>query len=263
MLRIGRFFCGRRKADYQASKGESMPDIDFRSLIESANKAARLDDLLEPFSRILACFEFEILQYFVIQQDYASFSFDRGVRAGLAMKAIAEFYKDDRPFDFDPTLKKLIRRMKPFHWHQITEDPNISELQLNICATYKREGFEDGVCFPVSTGPGDLAVICTSAKGRKFAISQTDLDLIHIACGTFHRRYNELANVAAFSTVELSDRESEVTALVLKGRSNKEIAQRLGISAHTVDAHLRRVFEKLGARNRLEAAVKYALVSGF
>lgn len=240
-----------------------MPHIDFKNLIESANEAVQLDTLLVPFSNILTSFGFEVLQYFIIRQDYKSISFKDGLRAGQVMKAIAELYGDDRPFDFDPALKKMILRMKPFHWHQAMADPSISDTQREICATYKREGFEDGVCIPVSTGPGDLAIISISAKGRTFPISQTDLDLIHIACNVLHRRYNDLAYTADASPVGLSDRESEVTALVLKGRSNKEIAKRLGISAHTVDTHLRSVFEKLGVRNRLEAAVKYALVSGF
>ncbi|OWQ44570.1 hypothetical protein CDL60_24070 [Roseateles noduli] len=51
----------------------------------------------------------------------------------------------------------------------------------------------------------------------------------------------------------LTSREGEVLALVLRGRSNKEMARSLGISEGTVKAHLRTLFSKLGARCRTEA----------
>ena len=51
----------------------------------------------------------------------------------------------------------------------------------------------------------------------------------------------------------LTPRELETLALVGEGLSNKAIARRLSISAHTVKYHLEAVFEKLGARSRAEA----------
>jgi len=50
----------------------------------------------------------------------------------------------------------------------------------------------------------------------------------------------------------LSQREAEVAGLVLRGHSNKEIAEQLNISPNTVKTHLRAVFEKSGARSRFE-----------
>jgi DNA-binding CsgD family transcriptional regulator len=51
----------------------------------------------------------------------------------------------------------------------------------------------------------------------------------------------------------LTPREVEILALVGEGQSNKAIARRLGISAHTVKYHLESVFAKLGASSRAEA----------
>jgi DNA-binding CsgD family transcriptional regulator len=42
---------------------------------------------------------------------------------------------------------------------------------------------------------------------------------------------------------------------VEKGASNAEIAARLGITLRTVKAHLSRVFQKLGVRNRVNLMV--------
>jgi DNA-binding NarL/FixJ family response regulator len=54
----------------------------------------------------------------------------------------------------------------------------------------------------------------------------------------------------------LTPREVEILALVGEGLSNKAIARRLSISAHTVKYHLEAVFAKLGVRSRAEAVTR-------
>ena len=59
----------------------------------------------------------------------------------------------------------------------------------------------------------------------------------------------------------LTQRESEILALLSEGLSNKEIADRVQISYDTVRAHLRHIYEKLHVRGRTEAVRKYLKAS--
>ena len=52
----------------------------------------------------------------------------------------------------------------------------------------------------------------------------------------------------------LTKRELEVLKLVIYGFSNPEIANELNISYSTAKAHCKSIFEKLNAKNRVEAA---------
>ena len=54
---------------------------------------------------------------------------------------------------------------------------------------------------------------------------------------------------------ELSDREREVLVLLGRGQSNKAIARTLDIAEKTVKAHLTSAFRRIGATNRVEAAL--------
>lgn len=53
----------------------------------------------------------------------------------------------------------------------------------------------------------------------------------------------------------LSPREHEVIELLAEGLSNRDIAERLGISRHTAKFHVNAILDKLGATTRTEAVV--------
>lgn len=50
----------------------------------------------------------------------------------------------------------------------------------------------------------------------------------------------------------LTKREAEVVSCLAEGMTNREIAERIGLSQHTVKNYLFRIFDKLGVSNRIE-----------
>jgi len=62
--------------------------------------------------------------------------------------------------------------------------------------------------------------------------------------------------VHALVQLGLTTREAEVTLAVLRGETTVAIAADLVVSPHTVHAHLRNVFEKLGVSSRQQLATR-------
>lgn len=56
-------------------------------------------------------------------------------------------------------------------------------------------------------------------------------------------------------SIELSGRELDVLELLAQGMTNREVADRIRVSARTVDHHVSHILSKLGARNRTAAAM--------
>lgn len=59
----------------------------------------------------------------------------------------------------------------------------------------------------------------------------------------------------ATAETRLTPRQREILQLLCEGRTNKEIANQLGMSDNTVRSHLMQMFRALGVRTRTEAAV--------
>jgi DNA-binding CsgD family transcriptional regulator len=69
----------------------------------------------------------------------------------------------------------------------------------------------------------------------------------------------ELARIGgrASSSLALTPTEGRVAALVASGSTNREAAEALFVSVHTVEANLKRIYRKLGVRSRTELASRF------
>ncbi|HUN35284.1 MAG TPA: LuxR family transcriptional regulator [Trebonia sp.] len=71
--------------------------------------------------------------------------------------------------------------------------------------------------------------------------------------GQLPRRFTDSADLSS-PWPELTRAELAVVSLAARGATNREVAERLYLSPHTVHSHLRHVFVKLGIRSRVELA---------
>jgi DNA-binding CsgD family transcriptional regulator len=56
-------------------------------------------------------------------------------------------------------------------------------------------------------------------------------------------------------TAKLSPRETQIAELLISNEKRESIAASLGISPHTVDNHIRRIYGKLGIHDKTAAVV--------
>ena len=73
----------------------------------------------------------------------------------------------------------------------------------------------------------------------------------------FEPLFKNDSNLAGLDTSDLTPKQREVTLRVLRGFTNREIADDLGIVEQTVKVHLHDIFDRLGFRNRSELTAHF------
>ena len=112
------------------------------------------------------------------------------------------------------------------------------------------------------TGHGDVPTAVAAVKRGAFDFVEKPfsnnalVDRLEQALAS-SRAYIEAQRVhdgVARALAELTEREREVLHLVIEGKSNKLIADALGISVRTVEVHRARVFDKMAVKSAVELA---------
>jgi DNA-binding NarL/FixJ family response regulator len=100
----------------------------------------------------------------------------------------------------------------------------------------------------------DIARALHAAAGGLVVVDPRVNDTLLAAVGP---RPPEADPDAAAASDGLTQRETEILALIARGRTNTEIAAELFLSIHTVKTHVNRIFAKTASRDRA-AAICYA-----
>ena len=102
-----------------------------------------------------------------------------------------------------------------------------------------------GIYFPRS-----LAIDCRDWE----PVSATTLVSLQ-AAATLNGEAVHVPAIVDKANVSFTERERQVLATLLRGMSNKVIANELNLSQNTVKSHISRIMHKLHARNRTEAVI--------
>lgn len=91
----------------------------------------------------------------------------------------------------------------------------------------------------------------TIAQGKKYYSNEVSTTMINALMHNGKANKKDTINV-------LSEREKEVLSLIALGETNKEVGEKLFISARTVESHRRKIMEKLEMKNTAEL-IRYAI----
>ena len=121
---------------------------------------------------------------------------------------------------------------------------------------------EEGRATPIIliTGHGDIDMAVAAIKLGAFDFIEKPFDesrllkSIHNAASNASSRQRTAVELSEIRTrlENLTERQRQVLDLAVAGLSNKEIAERLGISFRTVENHRAWMMERMGARNLAE-----------
>lgn len=112
---------------------------------------------------------------------------------------------------------------------------------------------------PIAFGQHGKGIVALS--GKRLTLSQAETEALHAVSGllalAISQHQGPARSEADQSILEtLTPREREIFALLPAGLSNIELGNKLGIAPGTAKTHVERILNKLGVKDRTQAAVK-------
>lgn len=171
-------------------------------------------------------------------------------------EAWTDTYRREGFIDIDPMPRIAANQTAPFRWSEVSSLTELSAAEKDYLNQAREAGFGDGLAVPVF-GPNNRNGYFAIGFGKDAEMPNAEKTSdIHWACQAVHLRYCDVILKALPETVALSERETQILGFVVRGLSNQMIADKLNISANTVDTYVRRCFEKLEVNDRMTAGLR-------
>lgn len=157
-------------------------------------------------------------------------------------------------FSHDPCARHCRMVNDPFAWGEIPRTLFEQPRSLQVVNEAGDYGFRDGLCIPLHTVQGFRGISLAGGRIELPPGARRMLTLLSVfACEAVERAARTPGSERA--QPRLTAREREVLRWVAVGKTVDEVADILGLSAHTVTEHLRKSRVKLAATNTLHAVV--------
>ena len=172
------------------------------------------------------------------------------------------YYLENDCARFDPVLLAAAVREHAFTWEDLEKTSTYSRAQIRFMRESEEAGLHNGVGVPFRNRYSAIAGVAL-ASSQKIDATRPQLDLLNAFCTQFYIAFKRIyaRTEDAVLPVTLSAKEKEILTWVAAGKTDDDIGTILSISRNTVDTHMRHIFHKLDAPNRVTAVVK-AIMGG-
>lgn len=167
-----------------------------------------------------------------------------------------ETYVDDHLYEIDPIPALAQRRADPFLWSQTADLTDLAAEQSEFLSRTLPARLGDGVAIQVFGPYMRHGYVGMGFGGTPREVSSAQLAEYQLVAQLLHLRLCRMIEDRNPSHVTLTGRETEILGWMAKGKSKSVIADILGISPHTVDTLVRRLFRKLDVYDRTSAILK-------
>lgn len=154
----------------------------------------------------------------------------------------------------DPAIYSVRRSSSPFLWSELEplyRDDAAGRRVMEEAGDFRlRQGFT----IPLATLEGEVAGL--SIAGERLELAPEDRGVLMLLATYSLGRSILLRESSQRESIRLTPREREALQWAAEGESEWEIGERMGISEHGVDKHMRSAREKLGVRTRAHAVAE-------
>lgn len=230
-------------------------ELHLQSTLDAMGESSNLEDL---WSKLFSYMRFCDIKALVYHHLPPPGTLD--YKENLVVKKQFQASRDDQTelvnYIFDLKLRKGARVMDQVkYWSYSVAAAKDIIIENEGLLAFNVSQDINAVTFPVH-GPG--------GRNGCFSLVYDETDDVKIeqkvrvlqwACQNAHQLFCKLNLINAKSIPKLTDRETEILSWVARGKSNSVIAQILGISPHTVNTYMRRLFLKLGTSDRTSVSL--------
>jgi DNA-binding CsgD family transcriptional regulator len=165
-------------------------------------------------------------------------------------------YIDESLFEIDPITALAARRTQPFYWSDIGHLVTLSAPERGFLAELETAHLGDGLAMQVYGPNMRHAYVGLCFVDQHPKLSEGQIFELKSAVQLAHLRYCEMTAHQMVIRRDLSPREEQILGWIARGKSNGVIAEILGLSRHTVDTNVRRIFDKLSVTDRTSAVLR-------
>jgi LuxR family transcriptional regulator, quorum-sensing system regulator CciR len=167
-------------------------------------------------------------------------------------------YANKRLYANDPILHACSQTNVGFVWDELPDLIEMTERREKVLSLFRDAGVGSGVTIPAHV-PGEPMGSCTFAtrQGQSFPV---DNILAAQLAGAFAfqsaRRIVGLIRDDATAARPLTPRQRDCLIWAMRGKTDSEIAQILGLSAETVTQHINMARDRYGVAKRMQLAIR-------
>ncbi|MDB2438741.1 LuxR family transcriptional regulator [Hellea sp.] len=164
-------------------------------------------------------------------------------------------YKRRHSFFSSPFENRTLSLNEPIFWSNIKNKIPYSEDQWatinNFYLTHN-----NGIIIPVHGPNNRNGCFILRFKDPNRRYSKAEVRKLQWICQYAHNKFCNLQTKHRKNPKSLTTREQEILTWVARGKSNSVIADIIGISQHTVNGYLRRIYLKTGTSDRTTASIR-------
>lgn len=234
----------------------------LESFIEQSARQEDVDSLFKLFAGEMELLGFDRL-LMALMTDHPELN--ESARHGI-LKSYPESWVNhylDKGYDsIDPIRASAFSHIGAFTWQQIIDNMQLTRKQQRMFDEAEEAGLHSGIGVALRGANGAVAAIGAASSVGNLTTDKHTLFRVNLLAQQFYTCFWQLMKKPScgddngIPAIYLSDKEQEVLKWCARGYTKADIGERLCISQHTVDYHIRNSQKKLQARNITSAVVQ-------